>query len=64
MAKQTELAWAAGFFDGEGHTGCRSRQNEKDGANRRPQLRLEVLACNDPTVLYRFRIEGEYMDLI
>lgn len=38
----TELAWAAGFFDGEGY--C--------GSARRPKL---VISQNEPETLYRFQ---------
>jgi hypothetical protein len=42
---QTELAWAAGFFDGEGHTGY---------ANRNKRVRASINQIH-PEVLNRFR---------
>jgi hypothetical protein len=44
---QTELAWAAGFFDGEGHTGL----SRKENGSLSPRLTINQ---TDPGVLSRF----------
>jgi hypothetical protein len=47
-----ELAWAAGFFDGEGSIGCYITSNGK--SYRSPRLMIQI-AQTDPEVLERFR---------
>ncbi len=47
---ETELAWAAGFFDGEGSVSTRSRSR----AGRRPEMRITISQVH-PEVLERFR---------
>lgn len=49
MPDREELAWAAGFFDGEGHVRCSLVQEKQY-----PLLRVEV-AQRDPQVLERFQ---------
>jgi hypothetical protein len=49
MENKTEIAWAAGFFDGEGHTGAMT----VDGKHTRPYLRVQVGQI-DRRVLDRF----------
>lgn len=46
MNNETERAWAAGFFDGEGSVG-----RHKNGKKFRVQVQV---AQSDPEVLYRF----------
>lgn len=45
-----ELAWAAGFWDGEGYTGCTPRKK-----NGQPQVCLKISQSGDPSLLYRFQ---------
>ena len=47
-----ELAWAAGFFDGEGHTGCHMKKNRLGKLY--PQVQIEITQKH-PGVLHRFR---------
>jgi hypothetical protein len=44
-----QLAWAAGFFDGDGWV------TSSRGASRRRKLQLGVAQSGDPEVLFRFR---------
>jgi len=48
MSKQTEIAWAAGFFDGEGCTTIRKLKNNRVG------IALTVTQKH-PELLYRFQ---------
>ena len=48
-----ELAWAGGFFSGEGATYWRS-QIRKENNREYGAPAVEVTQCNDPEVLYRF----------
>ena len=59
-----ELAWAAGFFDGEGSVGC--YETENGSKFRSPRLNLQVCQTS-PDVLIRFanavgvgRVRGPY----
>ena len=45
----TELAWAAGFFDGEGHV-----NNENNKGKGKHHLRLQVSQTKGPELLARF----------
>lgn len=49
-----ELAWAAGFFDGEGTIACSfsHRKTSRDGGNRTLQIQI---GQTDPFVLRRFQ---------
>jgi hypothetical protein len=47
---ETELAWAAGFFDGEGYIGCSLRDN---GTKRYRRADIQITQ-KYPEVLYRF----------
>lgn len=49
---QIELAWAAGFFDGEGYTGCQLVHAGKSECTR---LVVEICQMRDRGVLDRFR---------
>ena len=67
MASKTELAWAAGFFDGEGYITGRPQRQRANGLERAyPRLRIAVAQC-DPEVLNRFlgavrlgKVKGPY----
>lgn len=48
----TEVAWAAGFFDGEGYVGCSLRLNGSGKRFRRIDVQITQI---DPEVLGRFR---------
>lgn len=48
-----DLAWAAGFFDGEGSTGCNWQKNHPNG-NRYRYLRMQVDQV-EPTTLQRLQ---------
>ena len=48
--EREELAWAAGFFDGEGSTILTTKTDKRLG-----QLSLSVAQSADPETLYRFR---------
>ncbi len=50
MTKETELAWAAGFFDGEG---CTSLAYKKTRKNQNPRLQIHI-AQNTIEQLERF----------
>jgi hypothetical protein len=50
MGYETELAWAAGFFDGEGYVGV--RRDNRPGRNLTLQIGIEQV---DPRPLMRFR---------
>lgn len=48
MSDELELAWAAGLFDGEGHTGF-----SRPAQGWRGRIQIDVSQC-DPEVLHRF----------
>lgn len=48
MNKDIELAWAAGFFDGEGSVGCYHKVHRNT-----MEIRIHI-AQTDPYVLWRF----------
>jgi hypothetical protein len=50
MGYETALAWAAGFFDGEGYVGV--RRDKRPGRNLTLQIGIEQV---DPRPLMRFR---------
>ena len=53
LSQETELAWAAGFFDGEGCTVARKRKAEPP--NRKAQCYINVtVGQSEPTTLHRF----------
>lgn len=56
MNRDIELAWAAGFYDGEGSVWWRppSRTGERPARGGRGQLRVTIQQ-NDPAPLERFR---------
>src|ERR1700738_3888302 len=68
-----ELAWAAGFFDGEGHTSHTSRRYRKDGDSRYLYHYIQAVVSQSgqtlPETLTRFHnavsgigvINGPYM---
>jgi len=65
MRIKEELAWAAGFFDGEGCTNCSTRTNGK--STKRYRLLRMIVSQSEPTTLERFqaavgfgRIEGPH----
>ena len=52
MSNETELAWAAGFFDGEG---CTVVRRFKGNDKHRPQHYINVVVGqSEPTTLHRF----------
>ena len=53
MTKEEDLAWAAGFFDGEGCTSFNKRVG-KTGKLGRIVIQVSI-SQNDPEVLYRFQ---------
>ena len=50
MLDKIELAWAAGFFDGEGTTTLHRHKQNKLG-----YMRVSVMQFYDPECLYRFQ---------
>jgi len=55
MTDTHELAWAAGFFDGEGYTGFR-RGNRHSDPQRRTYMGLTIpIGQKTPELLYRFQ---------
>lgn len=52
--KETEIAWAAGFFDGEGTSGFHSKGLKKNGTQRR-QLIVRI-GQKTPALLDRFKL--------
>jgi hypothetical protein len=50
----SELAWAAGFFDGEGYIGAVHVNTQKGKYKGNWTLQLSISQC-DPYVLHRFR---------
>jgi hypothetical protein len=56
MSDTHELAWAAGFFDGEGSTSapCGTRQSGRQAGQSYRQVKVQV-SQNDTAVLERFR---------
>lgn len=54
LFSKTELAWAAGFFDGEGTTSCYRRTSAYGKKKKYPILKMQVVQA-EPTTLERFR---------
>ncbi len=48
-----ELAWAAGFFDGEGSVTVHRKSNRRGERDGRMDLRISIMQC-DPRPLQRF----------
>lgn len=52
MASETELSWAGGFFDGEGHVGIHQHKNKKSyGIYIAWRIQVTVANTHLPTVL-------------
>lgn len=60
MSADTDWAWLAGFFDGEGHSSCRDRTgNSHLEKYRSPRTIVMAISQHDNDVLYRVhRITG------
>lgn len=59
MATELELAWAAGFFDGEGHVGIkRSHERRKCGIYMSLNLVVTVANTHAPTIAKFMQIVG------
>lgn len=55
MSKETELAWAAGFFDGEGTAGCYLHNKSKLSVQDERYCARMTIGQSDPEVLIRFQ---------
>lgn len=69
FAAQLELAWAAGFFDGEGHSGVKRGCGVKGNKGRCSYFSMKMVQCKAEP-LYRFaaavggigRVKGPYLN--